>query len=315
MRKVALIYNPISGAWSSRHAAAVQTALAMLHSLGIEAEALHIDGPGSGGKLASEAVRLGFDTVIACGGDGTVNELLQSLVGTDVALGVLPMGTANALAANLGLNGSTIKSLRRLLSATAQRISVGRVHYQAENGDSRSRYFTVAAGIGADAVFMARMDSSLKRKLGYLLYLIEGTRIWATHDFPLFQASFVNGAAAPRIAEVSQILAIRVRTFGGLLRNFAPGATLNSPELRLIAFRTRERFHYFRFLMAVLFGRHTFNGHIDLIHANSVECRPVNGSTERIYVEADGDTLGCLPVRIEIVPDAVALLIPPHVQP
>lgn len=315
MRKVALIYNPASGTRFSRHKAAVQKALAVLRDFGVDAEAFETRGPGTAVALARKAVHDGFDTVLACGGDGTVNEVLQSLVGTDVALGVLPLGTANALAANLGLLGSPAKAMRSLSGALRQRFSVGRIHYQDERGIPSSRYFTVAAGVGADAIFLSRMDPSLKRRLGYLLYIIEGFRVWATHSFPLFDASFVNGASSPRVEHVSQILAIRVRSFGGVLRNFAPGATLQSKQLHLIVFKTRLRFHYLRFLLAVIFDRHSFSSHVDLIHADSVECRPCPGSTQRIFAEADGELLGSLPVRIEIVPDAVTLLIPPQAKP
>ena len=103
MRRVALIYNPVSGQHSNGRRAAINKALAVLHAAGIEAEALETIGPGSAAAQAEEAARRGCDTIIACGGDGTVHEILQSLVGTDVALGVVPLGTANALATNLGL--------------------------------------------------------------------------------------------------------------------------------------------------------------------------------------------------------------------
>jgi len=108
---------------------------------------------------------------------------------------------------------------------------------------------------------------------------------------------------------------VRIRDFGGVLHNFAPGATLHNNGLRLIAFKTRSRLSYFRFLMAAMFGRQTFSREIELFDAVSVECRPSNGSPVRVFAEADGELLGDLPVRIEIVPDAVTLLIPPGAKP
>jgi diacylglycerol kinase family enzyme len=110
-------------------------------------------------------------------------------------------------------------------------------------------------------------------------------------------------------------LAVRIRDFGGVLHNLAPGATLHNDGLRLVAFKTRSRYQYLRFLLAVVFGRQTFNGQIELLDAVSVECRPRNRSRTRIFAEADGELLGQLPVRIEIVPDAVTLLIPPNARP
>jgi YegS/Rv2252/BmrU family lipid kinase len=316
MRRVALIYNPASGQHSSSRRAAIDQTLAVLRGAGVEAEALETLAPGSASVLAVEAVRRGCDAILACGGDGTVHEVLQSLVGTDVALGVVPLGTANALAANLGLNASPAKAIRKLLTADPVRVSVGQISYRDAAGATCSRYFTVAAGVGADALFLSRLDPSLKRRFGYILYLIEGVRVWATHSFPLFQADFVERVSSkPRVEKISQLLAVRIRDFGGVLHNLAPGATLHKNGLRLVAFKTRSRLSYFRFLIAVILGRQTFSREIELLDAVSVECRPANGAAPRVFAEADGELLGHLPVRIEIVPDAVTLLIPPSAQP
>ena len=187
MQRVALIYNPASGQHSARRKAAVEEAMAVLSKAGIAAEAFVTVGVGSATVHAHEAVRKGCDTVLACGGDGTVHEILQSLVGTDVVLGVIPLGTANALAADLGLLASPAKVMRTLMDAAPARVSVGRIHYHDNAGNPASRYFTVAAGVGADALLMSRMDARLKRRLGYVLYLVEAFRVWATHTFPLFE--------------------------------------------------------------------------------------------------------------------------------
>ena len=315
MRRVALIYNPASGQHSKGRRASIANAIAVLHNAGVEAEALETTAPGSAGPLAIEAARRGCDTIIACGGDGTVHEVLQSLVGTQVALGVVPLGTANALAANLGLQTSPSKAVRKLLTAQAVRIPVGKIFYQDAAGTTRSRYFTVAAGIGADAHFMSLLNPVLKRRLGYLLYVIEAFRVWFTYPFPLFEAAFTEVAGTePRVVYASELLAVRIRNFGGLINNFLPGASLHHDKLRLAAFKTRSRLRYFGFMIPALIGRQSFKGKIELLDALSVECRPLPGSPVRVFAEADGEFLGELPVRVEIVPDAVTLLIPPGVE-
>ncbi len=316
MRRVALIYNPASGQSWTRPRLAVEQAAAVLRAAGIEVEMVETLAAGSAGALAEEAAGRGCDTIIACGGDGTVHEVLQSIVDTEVALGVIPLGTANALAANLGLGTSPVKAMRRLLEAEPVRVPVGRIWYGNGAGKMQSRYFTVAAGVGADALFLSRLDAGLKRRFGYALYLVEALLVWATHSFPLFEAVFEEcGSCQPRTVEISQLLAVRIRDFGGVLHNLAPGATLHNDGLRLVAFKTRSRYQYSRFLLAVLFGRQTFTRQIELLDAVSVECRPRNRSRTRVFAEADGELLGHLPVRIEIVPNALNLLIPPHARP
>ena len=288
----------------------------MLAEAGIKAEAFVTEEAGSATILAREAIRQGCDTILACGGDGTVHEVLQSLVGSDVALGVIPLGTANALAADLGLTASPAKVARTLLDASPVRVSVGRIHYHDSEGNAHARYFTVAAGV-------ERTRSSCHASTR------ASSAAWATFSISLrpsasglptrsrcFRQSFrMNGNAAGRVIEVSQLLVVRVRSFGGVLRHLAPGASLRNGNLSLPAFKTRSRFRYMLFLLAVIAGRHTFLREVELIESPSIECRVSNGSKEKLFVEADGEVLGELPVRIEVVPHSLNLLIPRGARP
>jgi diacylglycerol kinase (ATP) len=294
MRRVALIYNPASGQYSARRKAAIEEVLSILRAAGVEAQAFVTETPGGATIHAEEAVRQGYDAILACGGDGTVHEVLQSLVGTGVALGVIPLGTANALASNLGIAGKPARAARKLLAASPTRVPVGRIHVQNGRG----------------------LDPALKRRFGYVLYLIEAFKIWATDPLPLFEAAFsTNGHGPDRVTEVSQLLAVRVRSFGGALRQLAPGATLRSGALHLLAFGTRSRYLYLRFLLAVIAGRHTFGHPIELVETAVVDCQARSGSSDTLYVEADGELLGHLPARMETIPDAITLLIPQGAEP
>lgn len=316
MQRVAVIYNPASGQISARREAGIEAALGVFREAGIQADPFVTDGIGSATLHAQEAVRSGYDTILACGGDGTVHEVLQSVVGSDVALGVVPLGTANALASDLGLIASPAKVAQKLLEASPVRVSVGRIHFRGTNGKPDSRYFTVAAGVGPDALLMARMDPQLKRRLGYLLYVLEAARIVFTHGFPLFEVVVPADAdAQTRVVDVSQLLAVRVRSFGGALKNLAPGASLRNGKLSLLAFKTQSRFRYMLFLLAVVAGRHTFYREVELMESPSIECRNRKGSSDPLFVEADGEVLGSLPVRLEVVPHSLTLLVPPGVQP
>jgi len=98
MHRVALIYNPVSGQHPQRRAALIKRVVAVLHSAAIEVKVIPTESAESVGTQAQEPIREGCGTILACGGDGTVHEVLQSVVGTSAALGVIPMGTANALA-------------------------------------------------------------------------------------------------------------------------------------------------------------------------------------------------------------------------
>jgi diacylglycerol kinase family enzyme len=311
MQRVALVYNPVSGQHPERRSAQIADVLGVLRGAGVEVKAIATELPESAGILAREAVREGCETILACGGDGTVHEALQSMVGGSAALGVVPMGTANALASDLGLPLSPVKAVKMLLTAIPVRVSVGHVFYCDSEGKQRSRYFIVAAGVGADALLLSRLDARLKQRFGYALYLVEGFRVWATNSFPMFAASFFgNASPVPRVLETSQLLAVRISDFGGLLHHLVPGAALNNESLRVIAFKTRSRLDYLRFLTAVMFERQTSSRRVELVDATAVECHDLERSSARLFVEADGELLGTLPVRIEVVPQALTLLIP-----
>ena len=312
MRRVAVIYNPVSGRTRERRAAKIAEVVGVFQSVGIQAEAIPTESAESAGSQAEKAVREGCDTVIACGGDGTIHDVLQSMVGGPAALGVIPMGTANALAADLGIPTSPVMAARMLLTAAPVRISVGRIFYRSMDGESRSRYFIVAAGVGADGLFFSRIDLRLKQRLGYVHYTIEALRLAATHTFPTFAALFTEtGSSTPRVEEVSQLLAVRISNFGGLVQKLVPGAAIHKDNLHAIAFKTRSRLQYFRFMAAVWFRRHTYSNTIELVDCSCVECHDLEASAERIFVEADGELLGTLPVRMEVVPQALTLLVPP----
>jgi YegS/Rv2252/BmrU family lipid kinase len=316
MQRVALIENPVSGQHSARRPEEIREALAVLREAGVAAKVYEAKARGDAGRFAHQAVMDGCDTILACGGDGTVHEILQSMVGSGVALGVIPFGTANALAADLGLIASPADVVRILLGATPTRVPVGRIHYRDIAGQQASRYFVVAAGVGADALLMSRMDARLKRRWGYVLYVAEAFRIWATHSFPLFNAAFhQKDENAAHEIWVSQLLAVRVRSFGGALQELAPGATVRNGTLQVMAFKTQSRFRFLKFFLAVLMRRHSFNGAIELVDAASVHCHTRNAPHEEIFVEADGEVLGELPVRMEVVHDALTLLIPAGARP
>ena len=316
MRKVALIHNPVSGRLSSRRSGSIQSVLHVLRDAGIEVEALETHGPGSATELARQAIAAGCDTILACGGDGTVHTVLQALAGSCVALGVIPLGTANVLAVDLGLAGPAERAARKLLTAHPVQIPVPRIHFHNLDGQPDSRYFIVAAGVGADALLMSRLNARLKRRLGYLLYVLEALRIWASSPFPLFEASCVDARTEQRrSALVSQLLAVRVRSFGGALHELAPGATLHNGKLRLLAFETRSRLRYLSFMMAVVFKRHAFANDIGLWKTAAVDCAQINGDQETIFVEADGELLGTLPVRMEVAEEMLTLLVPEGARP
>jgi len=312
MRKALLLYNPLSGRRHDRRLADVEAAVSVLRAAGVEASSAATRADGGTTEQVRNAIAQGCDIIFACGGDGTIHDVLQGLVGTNAALGIIPLGTANSLAHDLGLPLSPVRAAQAALTAVPRRLAVGRVEYQDFTGRPSSRYFTVATGIGVDAHLFYKLNPRAKRRLGMMAYYVKATRLWLTHKMEHF-AIEIPDTGQTRRAEVSQLLAVRIQNFGGILRELAPGASLERNDHRLVLFHTRSRAAYLGYILRGLLGtRWTVPG-IELLHSSAVSCRvlPQGLSTsKRVLVEADGELLGTLPAEISVVPDGVSLLVP-----
>ena len=318
MRKVALLYNPDSGG-SRQRQRELQSALEILRGGGVEATLVPTDSPGHAEEEARCAVASGCDTIFACGGDGTIHNIAQVLAMSPVALGILPMGTANALAHDLGLPLCVPEAAKAALSAAPRRIALGCVTCQDLNGASITRYFVVAAGIGVDAHLFYKLHSGSKQRLGMAAYYAKAWNLWFTYPMPRFTAEYVDSASGDtKRDEVTELLGVRIRNFGGVVQELAPGACLDREDIRLILCKTASRFAYLGYVTRCVLRRPWSIPGIELVNSKKVSCNYDTGaptaaqpqSQRKIYVEADGELIGSLPAQLTIVPDALTLLAP-----
>jgi len=315
MRRVAILYNPRSGLGRSRRRADVERAAAVFRQHGLEVETQPTAGPHRADKQAQQFIQSGFDTIIASGGDGTVHDVLQGLVGTDAALGVLPLGTANSLAADLGLSRNSAKAASQLLTAEVKRIAIGQIEYQRTPDRRECRYFTVAAGVGIDAALFYKLNAQFKQRWGMAAYVGESIHQWLVQKFYPFRVEWFDPEGREKRSEVvTQLLAVRIANFGGVLKELAPGADLMRDDFRLVLFKTSSRVRYLRFALGRMTGHDWPDPAIELIFAKQVSCLPHRTDSDRrypiIYSEADGELLGRMPVQISIKSNAFNLLMP-----
>ena len=290
----------------------MESAAAILRAAGVEVEVAPTRAASDAAAQVRMAIREGFDTIVACGGDGTVDDVLQGLAGKDAALGVIPLGTANALAHDLRLPISAAGAARALLTAAPKRIAVGKIEFRDLNNIPSSRYFTVAAGVGVDAHLFYKLNRLIKDRMGMLAYYTKATHLWLTHRMRYFEAEFSkNGGSSQREARLSEMLAVRINHFGGVLRELAPGASLARNDMRLVLCRTGNRALYLAYVFRGMLGLSNGVPGIELVHADQVTVRSVAvEKPEDIFAEADGELLGRLPITLSMVPDALTVLVP-----
>jgi diacylglycerol kinase (ATP) len=286
-----------------------------LREAGIDVTADVTGSAAGASEKARHAVSSGCDTVFACGGDGTVHDILQGLAGSQVALAVIPLGTANALAHDLAVPRNPVAAARIALQSQPRRIALGRISFRDFAGNPAMRYFTVAAGIGVDAHMFYKLNRAMKQRLGMVAYYAQATALWLAHRMQFFDASFHTRDGQEMQASVSELLAVRITQFGGVLRQLAPGASLREPDVTLVLFRTRSRLRFLAYILRGLLGTRWRVPGVDLVAADHVACRTSaheasQGDNPKIYVEADGELVGTLPAEITMVPDALTILIP-----
>jgi diacylglycerol kinase (ATP) len=312
MRRAALFYNPISGRRKKHRLSDVDAVRTILQGAGIEVDVAPTRAASDAAAQVRLAVRDGFDTIIACGGDGTIHDVLQGLAGKDAALGIIPLGTANAMAHDLRLPLTPEGAAHALINAVPKRVAVGRIDFRDFNSLPAFRYFTVAAGVGVDAHLFYNLNRLIKDRMGMLAYYSKATHLWLTHRMRYFEAEFSSNGGAPlREERLSEMLAVRINYFGGVLRELAPGASLARNDMRLVLCRTGNRAMYLAYVFRGILGMSSGVPGIELAHADQVTCRSVPGEKpEKIYVEADGELLGRLPMTLSMVPDALSVLVP-----
>jgi diacylglycerol kinase (ATP) len=314
MRRAVLIYNPDSGRSGAKGLKKLESALAVLRGAGVEADLVASESRHGARGLAREAIDSGCDTVFGCGGDGTIHNIAQALANTPVALAVLPMGTANALAHDLGLPRDLAAATRILLDATPRRIALGHVKYADLTGATNSCYFMITAGVGVDAHLFYKLLTGTKQRMGMAAYYAKAWHMWFTYDMRRFQASYCEvESQESKSAALTELLAVRIRNFGGVVRKLAPGASLERDDMRLILSHTNRRLSYLSYVARSMLGGTWRVPGVELVHSKKVACEyrtAEEGKGRRIYVEADGELLGTLPAEITVVPDALTLLMP-----
>jgi diacylglycerol kinase (ATP) len=302
LKNATIIYNPIAGGRPAARARQIREAVAALESQGIAAPAMPTTAPGSAASQARAVAESG-QMVVVCGGDGTINEVINGLVPGDATLAVLPAGTANIFAKEAGLPGDPVRAARELGAWKPMRIAVGMAAGCKQGGGTVSRYFLCVAGVGFDAQVIHDLGSGLKEAWGVAAYVAEGLRQAFRYSFPPITCR-VNGR------EISATFATVQRTerYAGWL-HMAPGASLEAPQFHLCAFKSRSRLKYFLYSPALILRQHLRFRSVERIKTERVECSPER-EDDTIFFEVDGELAGQLPATFEVVPDALTILVP-----
>ncbi len=295
-RKAILISNPKTGRYATRQLPPIEQICAQLKSQNFEAKLMTTNGPGDATRIAADAARNGASDVIVAGGDGTINEALQGLVGAEVRLSILPRGTANVLAREIGLPLDCGRAADLIVNGKTRRVHVG---CAIDENSSKRRYFLLMAGIGLDASVVRRVHPGLKKRFGKGAFWFSGLSHladWKPKPFELqvdgerFTATFVTiGKAA---------------SYGGDL-SVTPRAQLDQPDFEIFIINSRSRIRYLQLLSyALRSGVPADKQGVHFLRASRAR------ATGEANVQVDGELIGKLPMTFTIAPETIEVIVP-----
>lgn len=289
MRRAVLICNPTSG--RHRAAAVLAGVVEILEAGGFVVEQRLTGGPGDATGLAAEAAaREEIEVVFGMGGDGTLREVACGLLGTDVALGPLPVGTTNVLTLALGLPRQALAAARVLPRCETRAIDVGLV---------AGRPFLMQVSSGLDSAVMATQSAVAKKHFGQAAVAWNIMQQWLLYGYPELELR-VDG----RRERVSHFAACNIPYYAGPFR-IAPDAHFDDGRLDLVLFRGRGRFATLGFLRDLALERHVRRGDVEIRPVTEVE---LVGPRD-VVLQLDGDVLaGRAPITITVAADKLRVL-------
>jgi YegS/Rv2252/BmrU family lipid kinase len=291
-----LIYNPAARGLNGRAEARIRCAAGILRENGFEVECAATAGPGTAGSLAADAIRRGAELILAAGGDGTVNEVAGGMAHSRVPLAVLPAGTANVFACEVGLQKNLAAAAAGIRSLSPHRISLARL----TTAGGTARHFLLMAGAGFDAGIVERVDPRLKKLTGRAAYWFAGLTSIAS-ELEEFEVHAESGAYKCTFALIS-----RVASYGGDF-TIAAGAHLLDRQFEVVLFEGRRSALYLKYLAGVLTHRLEGMRGVTTFRSSRIQLCAPGG---RVKVQADGEPSGFLPAVVEILPDALTVLLP-----
>lgn len=237
--------------------------------------------------------------ILVAGGDGTINEVVNGMVHSPVPLGILPAGTANVLANELGIATSMENAAAALAGCVEERVALGLLSNCSRQAP---RYFLLMAGAGLDAHIVYDLNLGLKDRLGKIAYWAAGLSKLGKR-LPEFTVNVEDAVFRAGFALVG-----RVRNYGGDLE-IAPTISLFDDEFEVVLFEGESSFRYLKYMLGAVTRRLQGMRGVTILRSRKVAFSAP--ADPRIYIQVDGEYAGTLPSEVEIVPKGLTLLMPP----
>ena len=289
--RIVIIFNPAAGA---RRRSKLHAALDLLRGIGLRLEVVETRQRGDAARLARDAAS-GGGTVVAAGGDGTIAEVASGIVGSDAALGVLPLGTANVFALELGIplsaeNAAIVLAMGRTVPFRPGR-SLG--------SGPAEQIFVQMLGAGLDAAVVHALPPLLKRALGKGAYALQTVREIVRHD-----AALLRVVADGQEFHAHSVVVTKGRLYAGRFI-IAPNANARGDDFYVVALPQPRRSDAIRHAAALPLGLLPRLPEARIFRASAISIEGAAGP-----IQADGDAAGVLPARIAPASEVIRIVVP-----
>lgn len=292
MRRILAIYNPTAGRRARGNFERFRAALARLGAAVTVAETR---APLHAKSLAESADSASFDAIAVAGGDGTINEAVNGIVQSGLPLAILPLGTANVLANELGLPRAP-EALAEIAALSPARSVVPAEIITAERNEPWR--FLLMAGIGFDAEVVAHLNLKLKRRIGKAIYALGSLQQLGRQERRLFEAR-IDG----QLEHPASLVVARSHFYGGRFV-LAPQARLDQPALHTVLFPGASRMATLRYMASVVTGTLQRQCDVEVRGARLIELAGPEGAP----VQIEGDVRAHLPASIRLASAPLALI-------
>lgn len=297
-RLIRLISNPRAGRNGTARAAQIARFSELMKAHGVETEVVQTTAAGEATRLAAAAVGAGVREVVVSGGDGTINEALQGLVGSQVRLGIWPAGTANVLARELRLPFAAEGVADMIARGETRSVQIGSAVQEATG---ERRYFFLMAGVGLDASVVRRVRPGLKQRVGEGAYWYAGFAHLTNWPPPTFTLE-VEGQTLPATFAVIG----KAARYGGNL-GITPRARLDDPEFEICVVNSHSRLRYISLLLhAMRPGGVAAERMPGVRYLRAARARAEGDA----FVQVDGELIGRLPMTFEIAAHRLEIIAP-----
>lgn len=291
--KIIFIINPIAGKGKGRM---IETEIqSYFNQKNVEFETFLTESIGHATEITNQVLTKNPDIIVACGGDGTINEVAQALVGSNVALGIIPIGSGNGLAANLHIPKTTEKAFETILNAKINKIDAGKIN---EN------YFFSNMGLGIDADVINNYAQTKTRN--FLGYVTASTKAIFSFQPKKFNIELDNEHT---LDDDFYFVFCSNSNEAGYGISFSPNAKLNDGKLDFLAVKKLNFIQQIQFSANVLGKRIEKMKQAKVLQVNSVK---FNSKQTKTIAQVDGEAVifNQNSIEVSIVPNALNVIVP-----